>query len=43
MDGFEHDHGVCNYPNCRFESTSKDIGDLKIFKSKLLGDDYVNC
>ena len=41
MDDFEYDFGVCNYPECRFES--KDIGDLKVFKSKFLGDDYVNC
>ena len=41
MDDFEYDFGICNYPECRFES--KDIGDLKVFKSKFLGDDYVNC
>lgn len=41
MEDFNYDYGVCNHEDCDFKS--KDIGDLKVFKSKYLGDDYVNC
>ena len=41
MEDFNYDYGVCNHEDCDFKS--EDIGDLKVFKSKFLGDDYVNC
>jgi len=41
MEDFNYDYGVCNHEDCDFKSS--EIGDLKVFKSKYLGDDYVNC